>query len=312
LANDPVPITAAPAAPRRKRSSTRGAKLSLRRGRPLRDAMLTAFKGIVLAARRIAAAAEENPEEAVHEYRKSIRRARSLLALLRPSLGRTATRGLAEELKAAFRETSLLRDGDVLFATMNGLAGDDPVLFVEAAEFAARAGSGPKKANPVKVLRRAAPLLKPLPAALQVTLPRDFSIPDLELGLLRSYRRSRQALDKALETRADADFHDWRKRVKELRYQIELLASSGSRELKRREKSLGELARELGSVTDLMVLGRELEALATPAETGFAETLRERSRTLGRQRADELLSRGPAVFALEPRAFARQVLAERG
>src|SRR5262249_40131154 len=210
-----------------------------RRGVPLREAVLSAFKGAVLAARRIASAAEENPEEAVHEYRKSIRRARSLLALLKPSLGHTASRGIVEQLRTSFRETNVLRDRDVLFGVLSDIAGDDPAMFVDAAELTARLAQGKGGARPAKVVRRSVPIPKPLPPALEVTLPREFSTPDLERGLVRSYRRTKGSLERAVETRSDADFHDWRKRVKELRYQIELLASTGSRELKRRGKALG-------------------------------------------------------------------------
>jgi CHAD domain-containing protein len=273
--------------------------------------MLSAFRAIVSGARRIASAAASNPGEAVHEYRKSVRRARSVVALLRPSLGRVASRGLVEHLGSAFRETSVLRDNDVLFATLNGLAGDDATLFVEAAEFAARAGEANERPNPVKVLRRAALNLKPLPAAMEVLLPAGFSTPDLEEGLSRSYRRTRQALDLAIQTRSDADFHEWRKREKELRYQLELLASGGSKPLKRREKALGELAQALGAVTDLFVLCREIEA-SGPSDPGRADALLLRARALARQRADELLARGAELFRDAPRDFALQVLAERG
>ena len=310
---DPITIAGAPKAPRRvARSSTRGRKLRLRRAVPLRQAALSAFKSVVSNARRIAAAAAQNPEEAVHEYRKSVRRARAIVALLRPTLGRSAARGIAERLRGAFRETSVLRDNDVLFATMNGLAGEDPALLAEAAELAARIGDEKDAPASVEVLRRSALHLAALPAALDVLLPPDFSTSDLEAGLARSYRRTRQALERAVETRDDADFHAWRKREKELRYQVELLASGGSNPLKRREKALGELARELGEVTDLMVLRRKLEALAGPGEPGQDRPLIEKARGVARQRADDLLSREPTLFGETPRAFARQVLAERG
>ena len=285
--------------------------MRLRRGLPLREAILAAFSGVVRSARSLAAAAEQNPEKAVHEYRKSIRRARSLLALLKPSLGVTATRGITEELKRAFQDTGLLRDRDVLVATLSGLA-DDPVLFVEAAEFAARLSDGLERPAPATTLRGAAPILKPLAAALEVTLPRNYSTPDLERGLTRTYRRTRQALERAVETKADADFHEWRKRVKDLRYQVEMLASSGSRLLKRREKALGELARDLGAVTDLSVLCRKLATLTPPSPDGQGPKLLEKGRGLVRQRADELLSRGAELLADAPRDYALKVLAERG
>lgn len=304
-------IAGAPAALRRT-TNRRGGGLRLRRHVSLREGLLSAFSGILLVARRHAGAASLDPTRAVHDFRKSIRRARSVIALLRPALGRTATRGLAEELQRAFRDTGDLRDGDVLTATLAAVSGDDPELFVEAAEVAARLGANPKSADPGKVVRKALPILRRLPAALEVILPREYSTPDLERGLTRSYRRSQRAWTQAEQSRTDSDFHEWRKRVKELRYQVELLASTGSPSLKAREKALGALARELGEATDISMLCRQIEALAADGGSGIASRLLERGRALVRERSDGLLSRGGEFFAEPPRAFALKVLAERG
>lgn len=135
---------------------------------------------------------------------------------------------------------------------------------------------------------------------------------DLTRGLARSCRRVRRTLDQAAESGKSADFHEWRKRVKELRYQIELLASSGSAELKRREKALSGLAEELGKTTDLMVLHA---ALAERVKAGLipeAPTLDEAIRTEIAGRSKELLGRGKDFFIEAPAEFARRVLAERG
>ena len=296
----------------RRTTNRRGGGLRLRRHVSLREGLLSAFSGILLVARRHAAAASLDPTRAVHDFRKSIRRARSVIALLRPALGRTAARGLAEELQRAFRDTGDLRDGDVLTATLAAVSGDDPELFVEAAEVAARLGANPKSADPGKVVRKALPILRRLPAALEVILPREYSTPDLERGLTRSYRRSQRAWTQAEQSRTDSDFHEWRKRVKELRYQVELLASTGSPSLKAREKALGVLARELGEVTDMSMLCRQIEALAADGGSGIASRLLERGRALVRERSDGLLSRGGEFFSEPPRAFALKVLAERG
>ena len=304
-------IAGTPAALRRT-TNRRGGGLRLRRHVSLREGLLSAFSGILLVARRHAAAASLDPKRAVHDFRKSIRRARSVIALLRPALGRTAARGLAEELQRAFRDTGDLRDGDVLTATLAAVSGDDPELFVEAAEVAARLGANPKSADPGKVVRKALPILRRLPAALEVILPREYSTPDLERGLTRSYRRSQRAWTQAEQSRTDSDFHEWRKRAKELRYQVELLASTGSPSLKAREKALGALARELGEVTDMSMLCRQIEALAADGGSGIASRLLERGRALVRERSDGLLSRGGEFFSEPPRAFALKVLAERG
>ena len=299
--------------PRKKGRPGRG-RLRLRRNVPLRDALLAAFSGVLLSARRSASGVADKPVESVHDFRKSIRRARSVVALLRPALGRTAADGLVEELRRAFRDTNNLRDSDVLTTTLASLSDEDPELFVEAAEIAARLGTAPAD-SPDQVLKDAIPILRRLPAALEVTLPRQYSTPDLETGLERSYRRTQRAWIAARQSGADADFHSWRKRVKELRYQLELLASTGSRTLKSREKPLGDLARELGEVTDLAVLCRQIETLSTVGGAGEPATgsrLLERARASVKERSDALLTRGEAFFAEAPRAFALKVLAERG
>ena len=311
MTGNPISIAGAPAA-RRRTAKPRGGGLRLRRHVPLREGLLSAFSGILLVARRHATAASVDPKRAVHDFRKSIRRARSVVALLRPALGRTAADGLAEELRQAFRDTGDLRDSDVLTATLAAVSGDDPELFVEAAEVAARLGANPKSADSGKIVRKALPILRRLPAALEVILPREYSTPDLEGGLTRSYRRSHRAWIQARDSRTDADFHEWRKRAKELRYQVELLASTGSPSLKAREKALGALARELGEVTDMSMLCRQIETLAAEGGSGIASRLLERGRALVRERSDALLSRGAEFFSEPPRDFALKVLAERG
>ena len=155
-------------------------------------------------------------------------------------------------------------------------------------------------------------VLRPLPDVFRVTLPQTFSMDDLARGLARSCRRVRATLERAAETGASAEFHEWRKRVKELRYQIELLASTGSAELKRREKALAALAEELGKVTDLIVLQTALVERQSSGAVPQAPALAEAIRSTIDARARELTRRGVGFFTEAPADFARAVLAERG
>jgi CHAD domain-containing protein len=147
---------------------------------------------------------------------------------------------------------------------------------------------------------------------MEVTLPSDFSAKDLERGLARSRRRERRALEQARETGSDEDLHEWRKRIKELRYQVELFASTGSRELKKREKALGELAQRLGDVTDAIVLAREILRREKDGSVPPAHALLERIRASAKTASRGLLEDGAGLFEKDPKAFARQVIAERG
>src|SRR5206468_870608 len=103
-----------------------------------------------------------------------------------------------------------------------------------------------------------------------------------------------------------------RKRVKELRYQLEMLASSGSPALKRREKALATLAEDLGETTDLILLEAALKERAARGDIPEALSLHDAIRTAVSDRAQTLMTAGRAMFSVPPGEFARLVLAERG
>ncbi len=287
-------------------------RLALRRGVPLRQSVLLAFTAIIARARASARRAAVDPEESVHDFRKSIRRARAMVALLRPALGRMAATGLTSELRRAFRATGALRDQAILLSTLRSISSEDPARpAIEQTLQAELLGDG-QPARAAQHLVAGTRALAPLPATLRVVLPQTFSVADLERGLARSVRRVHRTLNQAAASGLEADFHEWRKRVKELRYQIELLASTGSAELGRREDAFAILAEELGKVTDLIVLAAELarrqKTGSLPDATGLSRDIHQAIR----DRSRDLIARGQELFSESPKDFARQALAERG
>ena len=306
MATDPV-VRRLLAPPRRPA----GRKLAMRRSATLRESLLLAFARTIRYARAVARRAAAEPVESVHEYRKSVRRVRAVVSLLRPALGKKTARGFSRELRRAFAETGALRDADVLLASLRLVPpGNDP----ERAEIesALERESREDGDEARRALGKGSEILQPLPAALRVVLPETFSMEDLDRGLTRSVRRVRATLERAIETRADADFHEWRKRVKELRYQVEMLASSGSPALRRREKKLSALAEDLGETTDLILLEAALQARIARGEIPDAPALTAAIHSAVAERSRELLLRGREMFAPPPGDFAREVLAERG
>ena len=301
-----------PAAPARRRPP-HGRKLRLPRRRPLREGILAAFSRILGATRAAARSADVDPVAAVHEYRKSLRRARAIVALLSPTLGSKAAKAFSRRLQGAFRLTNPLRDADILLATLHGIAPvpeDD--LARHAIEVVLQLELRRTQEETAQTLAPGLRSLTAMPSALEVTLDPDFSTHDLEIGLTRSRRRERRALERACESGNDADLHDWRKRVKELRYQVELLATTGSRELKKREKTLGQLAQKLGDTTDLIVLGREIGRRVKDGTIPPAPALLAQIRQLVEAQSREIMDRGSSLFESDPKQFARQVIAERG
>jgi CHAD domain-containing protein len=304
----PEPASPGPAKKTRRRAARR--RLVAPRGVPLREALLRAFGAIVSRARGTVRHVASEPEEALHDFRKSVRRARALVSLLQPALGRTAAHGLAGELRAAFQTTGTLRDADILIATLSTV--DSDAAARPAFERVLRQEESRDGSRAAEALAAGNRILRPLPDVLRVTLPQAFAMDDLARGLARSCRRVRSTLAQAAKTGENADFHEWRKRVKELRYQIELLASSGSGELKRREKALAALAEELGKVTDLIVLQAALTERQKSGAIPEAPALAEAIQAAIAARSRELTERGQGFFTESPADFARQVLAERG
>lgn len=292
----------------------KGGRLKLRPRRPLREGVLAAFRGILSAARTAAREAAADSAHGVHEFRKSLRRARALVTLLRPAIGGVAARGLARELRDAFQTTGSLRDAEILVGALASVprdtAEDGDRLTLQ---FALQATRDRKLEGVAEVLAKALPSLRRLPAALDVVLPPDFDAHDLERGLSRMRRRERAALERARESGTGEDVHLWRKRVKDLRYALELLASTGSRELQERERTLADLARRLGTITDWIALAKELERVGQPDwEAPAGPVLLDRVRRLIRERAREILEDSAGDFEEPAHSFARRVIAERG
>jgi len=75
----------------------------------------------------------------------------------------------------------------------------------------------------------------------------------------RVYQRGRKGYQKTVETESTADFHEWRKRVKYLRYQLDLLNRIWPDFMEAWEDELHDLSDLLGDDHDLYMLGTLVE-----------------------------------------------------
>lgn len=272
------------------------AKLQLPPGRDPHATLIEAFAGVIAFAEAQHALAAEDPVRAVHQARKSLRRARTMLRLLRPTLDDAVWRGLHGRLRAAMEPTSALRDGDVLGDTLALLtdetddrklarSADKALALLEAqrAGAADRSAAAPAKAAatvdkhssdgpaPHAVARAQHILQVAVHDAAQVAeelhraLPADVAPRAPHRGLRERYKAARRALDGV--ARPDAvvlacldPVHDVRKRIKELRYGLELLVdepgiSTGARAARRQaHKEAATLSTDYGALADLGAL----------------------------------------------------------
>jgi CHAD domain-containing protein len=231
-------------------------RLALDEHLSLKQGLGLAFADVIRYSRSVVEDASVDPVAAVHEFRKALRRGRALVRLSRPLLGDKTYREIVQDLREAFLGTSPLRDATVLLGTLSRLGHQRCTRSARSAlrrllRSEAAAGAG---AAAVVALEHSVELIAPLPARFSGCLPPRVHWRQVREAVAKSFRRARRARCLAMEDRKDRDVHAFRKRVKELRYQLELLAAAQGGKARHDYHALAALAEGLGEVTDLTLL----------------------------------------------------------
>ncbi len=285
-------------------------------------------------------------ETAVHETRKALKRLRALLRLLEGELGEAVFARENAALRDVARTLSGARDAAVMLATLDALIERHPRALGRrrgVLELRRRVRAEHTRMQRLTLADPAvrAAVLGELHAfrwrAAAWSLSERDGIQLVQADLARLYKQGRTRYARVLRRRGDRmlTMHEWRKRVKDLRYAAEMLerrdadgsrAANGSRKaggadgrlrrLARRADALGEL---LGEEHDLAVLAEHLRAGARGSGAGAQDTWHT-----GRRTRDALLERiarrrralrkralrdGRRLYRDEPDAFIRRVRA---
>lgn len=282
-------------------------RLELDPGLPLAQGLEKAMQGVTRYAQEWAAKVDQDPEPAVHNFRKSIRRARALLKLMRNQLGRPRYEELAEDLRSAMRETSAARDADVmvgLVAAYPRKPKTEAALDALQALLEEQRRAVHSKGRLTRALSEGAQSLEEIPTRFGQSLPKDMHRGGLFDSLRAGHRRARRAYRRAQDGESDDDFHDWRKRVKELRYQLELLLPLTGKT--KEHGRLAELAEQLGAITDLVVMRdcvlAHRERLDEPGPL-----LKKLEKKIDKQQRLRY-AEAEDLFGIKPRVFARRIL----
>ena len=223
------------------------------------------------AVRRLRDDRADDPAKAVHEARKDLKKARSLLRLARPGLPRAVYRRENGVLRDTGRSLSGARDADVLVETVAGLGERYTGQLPEAQFDALRAGLAAAAAEAREHEGDAA--AEDAVATLDAVAVRIGDWPldrcdhdTLVHGATRAYKRGRAALAAAEATPSVERLHGLRKRVKDLWYHGRLLEEAWPRVVKAQSRAAHDLADLLGDDHDLAVLAERVErGVATDA-----------------------------------------------
>ena len=248
-------------------------------------------------------------DSAVHEARKQLKRARTVLRLLRPAL----TTRIYRQENALFREVAhslnAARDATVLTQTLDSLLQGHRALSRDAQVAQLRRTLRGELAEERRRLRGSSSDLVRARSTLGRTCER---ITQWRLGaddwlmlgpaLKGIYKRGRRACPDSWPSPTSTTLHGWRKKAKYLRYALEIVLPMRPRKLGRLLRQGKQLTDLLGDARDLVMLEARIQSLRPPKHKGLARllTMCKRRRTRLELKA---MTSGEELFARRPRDF---------
>jgi CHAD domain-containing protein len=256
---------------------------------------------------------KHNPGAAVHEARKDLKKLRSVLRLVRHDVGEDLYERENVRFRDAGRALSGARDAQVKLETLAALrerfderfTEDELALLVHALEAERERLADP--AGDALVLDRA---MGAIDAGRDAIADWPLHGDDWSLigpGLRRTYRRGRNRLADVRSEVNDEAIHEWRKRVKDLWYDVRLVRNAKDAVLSEMADRLHRLSDLLGDHHDLAVLRDD----AVERHELFADGALEKLLASISERQDELaadsIGLGERVYAKKPKAFERRI-----
>ena len=212
-------------------------------------------------------------DDAIHDARTNVKKARAVLRLVRDELSRTY-RVENDRLREAAHRLSSLRDADAAIETLEALQGHYPSVLTPAigAQIARGLRSRTRriKGHAARRLALARSALEQSSGSLPDRLERIGGFAAVRDGVVEGYRRASRAMRDLTPEAEAATFHLWRRRVKDHWYHVRLFERlhSGPRG---RAARLEQLADRLGNDHDLTMLRATL--LDRPERFGHARNV---------------------------------------
>jgi CHAD domain-containing protein len=261
---------------------------------------------------------EKDAPTAVHEARKDLKKARAVLRLVREPLGKDRYRRDNARLREASAALARTRDATVKIDTLEALSerygGDLPHgsealrRDLEHERRAAAAGADESGSDLAAAAQRARDLITEARDEIDGwTFPKSgFKL--LAAGLERSYRRGYKRFADVRDDPTPENVHEWRKRAKDLWYDLRLLRGTWPTVIGPAADQAHELSDLLGDHHDLAVLSEDLDA-----RPGFDGDEAVAIQSLIEARQEELLEAavpiGERLYAESPRAFVERMRA---
>lgn len=236
-------------------------KFRLRRQRPIRRTICKLFAFHLARCRSLVSGGDEAEPGRIHEARKSVKRLRALISLVRKGLGADA-RWFDRRLRDVNRTLSPVRDAHALREAMDQLIAADVDHPDELAHVRARllAWTDQRERLPPEAGQSVLRQLDDIETRWKRSRldGRGWSL--LECNIRRAYRRARKATLSLFSSAPTRDFHELRKLVKQTQYHWEFLEPLWSDRLRSELNSLESLTETLGRLHDAVLLANWIAA----------------------------------------------------
>ena len=248
---------------------------------------------------------DADPVGSVHEVRKDLKKLRSLLRMVRPSMPKRIYRRENARFRDLGRELATARDAEVKLQTLASLreiSGKlDEVDAYAAALEAERAQAG--------VSASAALAIAELEAAREAVSDwspnRGWRPPGP--GFVRTYARGRNALAAVQADPSDDAVHGWRKRSKDLWYHLRIVRRAWRQALAPVADEAHELSDLLGDHHDLAVVADDVSRRGGRFTDGAQQRVLALIRSRQAELLDDALPLGERLYAEKPKAFGKRL-----
>ena len=302
----------------RRSEADRARAYRLRRGEDAGDGVRRVARGqLDLADEKLDAGAGRRGDldRAVHDTRKAFKRLRALVRVSRDALGDEVYRRENTIFRDAGRKLSATRDAAVLVQTLDELTAryrdeldDDAFAGLRGALASETEAASSALADDSAAVNEVQGTLEA--ARRRVggwPLPDDGGLALLEPGFERIYRRGRRALKAARKDPGTDNFHELRKRAKDLWHAAQVMrpaAPKAMKELGRRAHALSDLTGDDHDLAVLRAAARERHATLAPGELALLERLIARRR---RRLQGKALAQGRRLYARKPATLGKLV-----
>jgi len=246
--------------------------------------------------------------------RKNIKKVRAILRLVRAEMGKKSYREYTDLLREAADYLAAARDAHVRLQALAAL-----ILHFDR-QLAPRPFVHLKKAlrkncdavshelSKGKSLLVVSRILKQLSKRfIRLSLKRS-GWAAVAPGIKCSYRSGRKTLAKIRRDPADENFHEWRKRVKDLCYQVLVLHPIWPEEMRALAEELKSLSDRLGDDHDLVMLSQAAEEVCLPeAARQEVSTLKGLIGRRQRELRSAAMRLGSRLYVEKPAVFCKKL-----